>query len=456
MSQLILTGKRKSKLVTEFHDGQTRAWRAKKRFVLILAGTQSGKTSFGPHWLRREIRDCGPGDYMVVTPTYPLLQLKALPEFRRLFEYKLKLGEYTIAGKKFTFHDGQTNIFFGHAQDPDSLESATAKAVWLDEAGQKKFKLASWEAIQRRLSVHRGRALITTTPYDLGWLKQQLFDPWKAAKGQHPDIDVVSFTSTENPAFPREEYERMQAVLPRWKFDLFYRAIFTRPAGMIYDCFEDDINTCPRFRIPHDWPRFLGLDFGNVNMAGVYFAQEPGSKKLYAYREYKPGSPRPVKEHADALLAGEPMTPTCVGGSGSEEDWRGSFRSFGIPVREPDITGPDSVEVGIDRVYAAIKQRQIVVFKDLTGLLAEIGSYSRVLNDQGQPTEEIDDKSSYHLLDGVRYIVGWLRRLGCGPISPPDEGNRSVIADAPAGVFEGEDYRKELYGDSITLGGFDW
>src|SRR5262249_10213787 len=153
-------------------------------------------------------------------------------------------------------------IYFGHATDPDSLESATAKAAWLDEAGQKKFKLGSFEAVQRRLSIHLGRALITTTPYDLGWLKQKIWDPWKAADGNHPYIDVIRFDSTENPAFPQEEFERARASLPRWKFDLYYRAIFTRPAGMIYDCFDDTVHKIPRFKIPDDWPRFLGLDFG--------------------------------------------------------------------------------------------------------------------------------------------------------------------------------------------------
>jgi len=76
-----------------FHKGQKRAWLSKKRFVTVLAGTQGGKTVFGPHWLLREIQWRGPGDYMIVTPTYPLLELKALPTFRNLFETILDLGE---------------------------------------------------------------------------------------------------------------------------------------------------------------------------------------------------------------------------------------------------------------------------------------------------------------------------------------------------------------------------
>src|SRR5262245_34698006 len=165
-----------------FRAGQRRAWDSAKRFVLVLAGTQSGKTAFGPTWMHREITRRGPGDYMVVTPTYPLLNLKALPEFLALFQRHLRLGAYHNQSRTFTYHDGSTRILCGHASDPDSLESATAKAAWCDEAGQKKFRLKSWEAVQRRLSIHQGRALITTTPYDLGWLKQRLWDPWQAAR----------------------------------------------------------------------------------------------------------------------------------------------------------------------------------------------------------------------------------------------------------------------------------
>ena len=43
-------------LQLDFHRGQWEAWDAKERFVAVLAGTQGGKTSFGPHWLYREIK----------------------------------------------------------------------------------------------------------------------------------------------------------------------------------------------------------------------------------------------------------------------------------------------------------------------------------------------------------------------------------------------------------------
>lgn len=440
---MALIDKGEGKIQLNFHPGQWQAWESKKRFVAVLSGTQGGKTSFGPLWLYREIQRRGPGDYLIVTPTFTLLELKALPEFRSYFETILQLGRYVSSpSKSFTFSpEGEqrtfgykpeqpTRVLFGYAADPESLESATAKAAWLDEAGQKKFKLAAWEAILRRLSLAMGRALITTTPYDLGWLKLRIWDRWKA---KDPDIDVIRFDSTENPIFPPAEFERARRDLPPWKFDMFYRAIFTRPAGMIYGSFDELQHKCPRFAIPNDWPRFLGLDFGGVNTAGMFYAKEPNTnpEKYYLYREYKAGE-RSAVEHVKYLLkpqsdpnlsdglkrycVNEPGIPFTVGGSKSEGQWRREFAAGGkvrgetipgLPIRGPEFT---DVEVGIDRVYGAHARSQIIVFDDLAGYLEEKLTYSRELDKNGEPTEKIEDKETFHYMDAERYIVSHLMR----------------------------------------------
>ena len=354
-----------------------------------------------------------------------------------MFRTRLQLGEYQAQQKIFTFSedgcrkmfgvpkitddDAPTQIFFGHAQDSESLESATAKAAWLDEAGQKKFRLGSWEAILRRLSIHEGRVLLTTTPYDLGWLKQLLWDPWVAANRNHPLIDVVNFDSTENPSFPKREFERARQNMPPWRFDLFYRGIFTRPAGLIYSSFKPEKHKIPRFDIPPEWPRHLGLDFGGVNTAGVFFAEERvGSDptgRLIAYREYKAGE-RSAAEHVYHLMKGEPRIPTCAGGSKSEGQWRREFaaggtvngvRVPGLPIFGPGGVENDArVEVGINRVWGAFNNDKLLIFDDLSGLLDELLSYSRELDEMGEPTAKIDSKEQYHRLDSARYILGHL------------------------------------------------
>lgn len=422
------------KLRLNLHAGQRKLWNSTTRFNAAIAGAQSGKTILGPPWLYEEIRRRGPGDYLVVSPSYKLLARKALPAFRRYFEDLLQLGTYHAGAAEFRFsedgmrrtfgetEDGRphepTTVFFGHAQDSESLESATAKAAWLDEAGQKSFKLESWEAILRRLSLFEGRVLITTTPYNLGWLKQKIWDRWKAGD---LDIEVVNFPSTANPLFPKAEAERARRDLPYWKYAMFYLGLFTRPAGLIYDSFDETANKIPRFAIPAHWPRYLGLDFGGVNTAGIFYAEEPETDRLYAYREYKAGG-RTAAEHAEQLLEGEPMIPTCVGGSKSEGQWRNEFRSGGLPVQEPPIS---DVEVGIDRVYGAHARGEIFVFDDLAGYLEEKLTYSRELDENGEPTEKIEDKETFHFMDSERYIISKLRAGNMASASSSRDLNES-------------------------------
>jgi len=88
---------------------------------------------------------------------------------------------------------------------------------------------------------------------------------------------------------------------------MFYRAMFSRPAGLIYDCFDPKRHKVPRFTIPPNWHRMLGLDFGGINTSGIFLAEDPISKILYAYREYRPykhggGGTRTARQHAGCGL----------------------------------------------------------------------------------------------------------------------------------------------------------
>ena len=404
-----------------FHKYQKRAMGTRRRFVLLLGGTQSGKTSFGPIWLHREIKLRGAGDYLAVAPTYPLMNKKMLPEFLAYFQTLHNLGTYNKTDKIFTFSEaGQISMFgeaqgvattvhFGHAQDPDSLESATAKAAWLDECGQKKFKLASFEAIMRRLGYFMGRVLMTTTPYYLGWLKTMFADMVQNGLDVLNSISVISFPSIANPSFPRDEYERAKRDLPKWKFDMFYNAKFTRPAGLIYDCFDTKTHTMPKIDVSPAWYRFIGVDFGGVNTAGVFIAKPSGQDRYYIYKEYHAQKTMTAREHVSQMLSGERGVPLAYGGSWGEGNWRAEFGAVGLPVNKPQIK---DVEVGINRVYSMIQSGKIVIFDDCVELLDELASYSRQLDDEGKPTAAIDNKSDYHLLDALRYICTHLYNDG--------------------------------------------
>jgi len=385
------------------HPGQTAAWDCERRFPAIISGTQAGKTSFAPWWLWREIQRCGPGDYLAATASYDLFKLKLLPEMRAVFEHVLRKYTYRAFERMLVSRDGETRIILRSASSPGGLESATAKAAIADECGQDDFRLDAWEAIQRRLSLHQGRCLLTTTPYNLGWLKSEIYDRWLAG---NPDIQVFTFRSVDNPAFPRAEYERMKAIMPSWKFAMMYDGTFTRPAGLIYESFDDAIHIAQPFEIPLTWPRWVGIDFGAVNTATVWVAEDTEHSAYYVYRDTLEGGMSTVQHAAKALgYAKHERVTGWYGGAPSETQQRMDWHSAGVSVRAPAVS---DVEAGIDRGIGLFKQKRLFVFSSCAGLRDELGTYSRIIDADGQITEKIKDKETFHRLDAMRYVLGSL------------------------------------------------
>lgn len=407
----------------QLHPGQWKALNCLARIILVLAGTQGGKTSFGPLWLLNEIKKRGPGDYIAASATYDLFKLKMLPEMERLFVETLG-WHYKKNDRIIESPDKQTRIILRSAESPGGLESASVKGAWLDEWGQNNVTIECWEAIRRRVALYKGRVLITTTPYNLGWLKLQIYDRWKAGDKKYA---VISFRSIDNPAFPLEEYETAKAEMPDWRFRMFYNGEFTKPAGLIYNDYEDsyavfepmyapgvDLKQLPGpgryiiggnlvrpFSIPKHWQRYIGVDFGAVNTALIWLAEDPYTHYLYLCRE-KLGGGLTGPEHAREALAYREPVKLWLGGAPSEDDARNDWQMAGAAVCRPFV---DDVETGIDRGVGLIKSRRLFVFDSCVMTRGQFGTYSRELDAAGEPTEKISDKAKFHLLDAYRYIA---------------------------------------------------
>lgn len=384
------------------HPGQIAVMKSTAREILALAGVQSGKSSVAVDWMAREITHRGEGDYLMVSATYPLMNLKLLPDFLDVFQHMLHLGRYHDSDKVFEFSESKTRVIFGTATNPESLESATAKAAVCDEAGQRQFRREAREAIMRRLSIHKGRVLYPSTPYGLGWLKSELYD-----KATEPGsgIQVISWPSKMNPVFPQEEFERARRTMPGWKFRMFFEGRFERPVGLVYDSFDEATCKIPRFPIPATWPRYVGHDFGLANPAALFYAQDSATGYFYAYDEYLPGRGRSTFEHVAEFqrrTQGLTVMKRVGGNQTTEEEIREAYRTHGWPIQAPSVA---QVQAQIERVYALHKLNKVFVFNDLHNYLDELLSFSYVLDDKYEPLDRLDDEPSYHLLACSRYIL---------------------------------------------------
>ncbi len=397
-----------------FHRGQARVWVADNypetgiRIVGLQCGKQYGKTCLGPHWIDREMDREGPGDYGAVTSTFPLLNQKMLPELQQVFVRIFNRFSYKASDRTFESHERlhgapAFRILVGSAHNPESLASGTWKAAWLDEVGQHQFTRQSWEEVNARLTIAQGRIFCTTTIYEFGWYKYEIYDRWQRGD---TSIVIIQGDSTDNPVFKREEYDRQRELLPPWKFDMAYRGRFTNPAGLIYDAFNSNICVLPRFQIPTEWSRYVGHDFGPNNTAAIWFASDPATGYLYAYREYHAGglSNYDHVQQWKSLSTGERII-NRVGGARAETGFREACTAAGWPIAEPREFG---VEAGINIVYGWHQQNKLFVFSDLDMYLGEKTSYSRELDENYVPTEKIDQKSKFHLMDAERYVLSHL------------------------------------------------
>lgn len=450
-----------------FHQGQKAAWNSKATDIVVVAGSQGGKTAMQAPWLLREIRRCAPlirwrgkrAKFIYAGPTLSLLGVQAIPAFSQLFEEEHQLGR-TIHGQKAKFvfsaegtrkllgFEAEIVVHFAYTKDSSNLESMTAMAGVWDEAGQKVNKLASYRAYNRRLKGARsttfrqvyewleseklleefawwvsefyevegpeatfGRRLWGTTPYEFGWFYFQVV---KRAQDAQPGFEHFNFPTWLNPTMSKAECEaELDKGMPLWEWEMMYEGLFTKPAGTIFDCFDPEVNLSAQFEIPAEWPRLVGLDFGNVNTAAVKIAQELSRNddgtwgaptgRGYVYEIYKQRG-EDAAEHAKALKKGEPKTLKGRGGAHQESGWRQAFRAQGIALEDPPKV-VQGVEIGISCIYGALKRGDLIIFETLSELIDQLQRYARELDDEGEPKEAISDKSKFHFIDGLRYIA---------------------------------------------------
>jgi len=426
------------RLTLNLHPGQRQVWASEARFTFAIAGAQSGKTILGPAWVWREMERRGPGDYGVVSATFDLFKMKVLPETKRLFCDYLDWGTYHAGDQVLMSHDEAYRIILRSAQAPGGIESGTWKAGWLDECGQDDFLREAWEATQRRLAIHEGRVLGTTTAYNMGWLYVDVHCRWK---GGDPHFNVIRFPSTDNPKFRREEFERLRGTLPGWKFRMLYEGHFERPEGLIYRDYDEGRHLLDPVTPAKECPRYVGVDFGPVNTAVVWLA-DLGEGKYLAYRERFRGD-MTGPEHARACLEYQEDVRRWAGGAKSEAQQRMDWTLAGCAVEEPPIT---DVEAGIDHVIGLFRQNRLLICSSLTRLRSELGTYSREVDDAGEPTARIKDKERFHMLDALRAACSMVpQQPPAGPAKDqgPKGGPRSVervIAAQGEPVRRSEEY----------------
>lgn len=378
------------------------------RTLAAIAGTGGGKTQMGYWWLKTRMEMFPGYGWGVAEPTYQMLEKILInspdPQRPSLIDYMKQIGFYIDykAGPRILLTK-LGSLYLGSADNPDTMQGPALKGYWLDEGGMMSL-IAHQTAIQR-ISFYDGQEFISTTPYNRGWLKTEIHD-----KADGKRIHVEKWTSIDNPAFPQHVYEEMRDTMQPHRFRMMYMAEFERPVGMIYSSFDSEKCVITPFKIPASWPRYVGMDYGPVNTAVIWFAKSPVKYKgwpvgtMFAYREYLEGN-KSIEQHTKdlkKLSKGEAINRKTASPVPSERQWRREFMQYGWNLQECRIK---DVEVGIDKVWSMHHQNKLVYFNTMRHTLSQKEEYRRKLDESQQPTEAIQDKEQFHFMDSERYII---------------------------------------------------
>lgn len=215
-------------------------------------------------------------------------------------------------------------------------------------------------------------------------------------------FDPVTHEITEQ---GKRTLEILDALTGARKARLRY-GLWAQEEGAIYDVFDEERHKVRAMAIPPLWPRVVGIDPFGAYISALWLAFDPENQVLNVYREYYEPFGVTTPQHVaniKNLSAGETIF-AWVGGGPSERQARVDFNSYGIPLLAPPVT---EVWAGIDRVYNLLKDNRLVIHDSCPNLLNEIGAYKRKTV-QGQTTEQIENKESFHLLDALRYAISFL------------------------------------------------
>lgn len=307
------------------------------------------------------------------------------------------------------YYPNGSQIVIGGMDKADKIMSTEYDIIYPQEATE--LTVEDWEKLTTRLRNHKlpfQQIIGDCNPAaPTHWLKQRcdtgrtLFldthhqdNPtlWDAAKGEWTPEGVKYLARLDALSGARKQRLR--------------HGLWVQPAGAIYDVFDQEHHKVRAFTPPPLWPRVVGIDPIGQITAALWLAYDPQAEVLNVYREYYEPFGRTTAGNAERILElsrGETIF-AWAGGGPSENQARLDWAASGIPLMECPVF---DVWAGIDRVYSLMKDFKLVVHDSCTHLLDEIGSYRRKLKDD-VPTDQIENKEEAHLLDALRYAVGYL------------------------------------------------
>jgi PBSX family phage terminase large subunit len=382
-------------------DKQEQAVFSTKRITLCSTGIQWGKTRAGAVKMKLWIHE-NPGpncNYIITAPNFKIMQQATLPAFLDIMK---GCGEYKKADAVFEVSSG-AKVFCRTATDPDSIVGITnVYGIWGDEAGL--YPYYFWVNIQGRSRFKQCPIVLTTSLYSFNWVAKELIR--ETERGIRDDVHLCQAESRENPYFPEEEYEKAKKTMNPARFAMMYGGRPNKMEGLVYDCFDEDINVIKAYTLPDSNLVFAGIDWGYTQpFACTIIAKLPTGRYIAVSEVVQ--TRQTISEIVEILKQRQKIWNIQRFYCGPDQP--GSIKELnraGLPASPAN----NDVKNGVDLVYTLIKDAKFQVFKDsCPNLLDEFENYHWPDEKDLKPDQDDKDpnpvKQDDHSLDSLRYCL---------------------------------------------------
>ncbi|MBU1307872.1 MAG: terminase family protein [Alphaproteobacteria bacterium] len=376
----------------KFFGPQYDAFVFNTQFGAAVAGVQSGKTFLGAHWAGKKITEFPDKNGIIIAPTYKILQQATLKKFFEIFPelrryYKEQKGEINLP-------TGGT-VFIRSADNPLGIEGITAHWAWVDEGGM--TSVLTWTVVRSRVSMTGGQILITTTPYNMGWLYQDFYLRW--LNKQDASLSFFTWRSIDNPYFSQEFYDAEKQRLRSEEFARRYEGRFEKMTGLVYDL-PKELEVAPLDVLIKTEARIMGVDWGYRNPASIsvlyfrdneWFIADEWKQAEQTTAEIIQVINNKLTEHKITHVFPDPAEPDRI-----EE-----CRRAGVPVM---ATNKD-LQGGISFIQQLIREKRFRVCNNCVETLAEMSMYHYPEPEEGKTEKDEPEKFNDHLMDAMRYAI---------------------------------------------------
>lgn len=391
----------------------------------LFGGNQSGKTYSNMMDLALLALNVHPnrppskaGLHWCATESWELVRDVLWDEYLRNFIPPNQISNITKGQigepRKVILKNGHVIEFKAFNQGRKQFQSRKISSFHGDEQCLSDFQ-GIFEEIQARLLIHSGGISWSLTPVVGQPYLEQIIET-----GENKDSNghllneffYINLNWNRKSQGGYIEDERVDQMIDQWSEETKVVRVEGHCAsyfGAVYKDFSRGIHVVDPFKIPKDWRRYRGIDFGFTHPFCCLWVARSPDDDFVVYREYYQKQ-RVTADHAKEInRLSKDEEYECTIADPENAEGRKILKDNGIRTK----TAKKDLQPGIEKVQSKLKVKKngkpgLTVFRDCTNTIREFMVYSYPKNPTA--TKDKPEPKNDHAMDVIRYILYTLLR----------------------------------------------